>query len=72
VKPDNFVVRIYKNEELIEQRFAPELKVAAYFVESKAYGDESIWGEVFELNADAALLVSYDGSIEPATEVKNV
>lgn len=66
MEAQNFVLRIYDGEELIEQRFVWDVKMATYFVECKACDNKEVWGEVFELKSDEALLISSDGSIEPA------
>lgn len=67
---NNYVLRIYKDEEPIEQRFVLDLKMAVYFTQAKANNCKEVWGEVFELKADDALLISANGSVESATENK--
>ncbi len=66
----NFVLRIYDCEKLIDQRLVLDIKMATYFVQSTACYNKNIWGELFELKSDDALLISIDGTIEPASEGK--
>lgn len=68
MKADNFILRIYEGDQLIEQKFVSEEKIAIYFVQSRAFGNKKIWGELFRLDPNYARLISFDGEIEPATD----
>ncbi len=65
-----YYLRIYENEILLDERPVADLKVASYFVTSRACYNKEIWGELFNLNPDDAQLISFDGEIEPATDGK--
>lgn len=63
-------LRVFRNEQIIEEVLVDSLKVAVYLVQSAAHREHSkdIWGQAFELSEATEMLISHNGEIEFAVE----